>query len=133
MNELYLISSCLGVGAVYVKDRNGIIAQMIGGHQEHSLRAGTVNVAGIVGFARSVELGLEHMNEKVEKMAQISNKFLLAVQQAIPGSVLNGPPIINEQGKANPLRLCNNISIAFPGFSADRLLAFLSQRGVCCR
>ena len=52
-----------GVGALYVKKGTPISAIVYGGHQEQSLRSGTENVAGIVGMAKAIEMGLFYHKE----------------------------------------------------------------------
>ncbi len=114
-----------GVGALYV--RTGVKIQPIiwGGGQEKNLRSGTENTAGMVGFAKAVELVEKNKTKSSEKIFTLSKYFWQEIEKNIPGAVLNGPILGGE-------RLVNNLNITFPGVEAETLLLYLSEYGIFC-
>ncbi len=111
-----------GIGALYV--RNGIEFKkfMDGGHQEKNKRAGTENVAGIVGLGKACELANLHLKEHMTHLRELRDYFIAQVQQKIEGAVLNG-------GMEN--RLPGNANFAFPGIDGEALLLNLDAKGIC--
>lgn len=111
-----------GIGALYV--RNGIEFEkfMDGGHQEKNKRAGTENVAGIVGLGKACELANLHLKEHMTHLRELRDYFIAQVQQKIEGAVLNG-------GMEN--RLPGNANFAFPGIDGEALLLNLDAKGIC--
>lgn len=109
-----------GVGALYVREGTKIAPQSRGGEHERSLRAGTENVAGVVGFAKAIEIAgvaqVEHMRGLRDRLI---NGVLLGIEEAR----LNGHP---------EKRLCNNANFSFKGVEGEALLLRLDMRGVAC-
>ncbi|MGC9320287.1 MAG: cysteine desulfurase NifS [Armatimonadota bacterium] len=81
-----------GVGALYI--RKGFRPEPLihGGGQERRLRAGTENVAGIVGFGRAVELLDRHGPEAVDRIRELRDRLIQGVMDAIPETILSGHP-----------------------------------------
>lgn len=111
-----------GVGALYV--RNGIEFQKFqdGGHQERDKRAGTENVAGIVGLGKAIELVYKDFDEKNEKLLKLREYCISQIIEKIPKTKLNG-----HKSK----RLPGNINISFETEDAETLLWKLDKRGIC--
>lgn len=111
-----------GIGALYV--RNGIEFEkfMDGGHQEKNKRAGTENVAGIVGLGKACELANLHLREHGKHLQELRDYFIAQVQEKIKGAVLNG-------GMEN--RLPGNANFAFSGVDGEALLLNLDAKGIC--
>jgi len=109
-----------GVGALYVKRGTKLKAWQNGGPQEFRLRAGTENVAGIVGFAKAVEIA--NNKKHVEKMTKLRDKLISGILK-IPDVSLNGP-----QGNK---RLCNNANFAFKGVEGEAVSGYLDSFGIC--
>lgn len=112
-----------GVGALYKRRGIKLEPLMYGGQQEFGLRAGTENVAGIVAFARALEIS---QNEKVKTNTQIEkirNYFWTKIQKEIRNVELNGP-LEN--------RLPNNLNICFAGVEAEALMLYLDSYGILC-
>lgn len=109
-----------GVGALYV--RRGIkLDQLIhGGGQERGRRAGTENVAAIVGMARALQLAVEEMDEVAVRERQLRDRLIEGLLQ-IPHSRLNGHP---EQ------RLPGNVNMCFEYVEGESLLLNLDMNGV---
>lgn len=104
-----------GVGALFVKSGLKLQPLQIGGGQENSIRNGTQNVSGIVGFG-------EALSEKmpVDSIASSRDKLLDRLLE-IPGSRLNG---------SRDNRLCNNINISFFGIQGEALMLRLSDDSI---
>ena len=111
-----------GIGALYV--RNGIEFQkfMDGGHQEKNRRAGTENVAGIVGLGKASELANINLKEHIGHFKELRDYFISQVQEKIEGAVLNG---------SLENRLPGNANFAFPNIDGEALLLNLDAKGIC--
>jgi len=110
-----------GVGMLYVRSGTPVASLVVGGGQEHGLRAGTENVAGIVGFARALELAVAELPAETERLRGLRDRFEVAAAAAIPGTRVNG-------GGAE--RLPNVSSIAFPDVDGTALLVNFDLAGV---
>jgi cysteine desulfurase len=112
-----------GIGALYVSKKVHFTPSFFGGSQERKRRPGTENVAGIVGFAKAVDLALLNQNE----MQLIANEFrqiMVSVWQEELGTgsfVVNGHP---------EKRLLHILNASFPGVSTESLLMNLDVEGV---
>lgn len=111
-----------GIGALYV--RNGIEFErfMDGGHQERNKRAGTENVAGIVGLGKACELANQNLQSHMEHLKNLREYFILQVQEKIPEAKLNG---------ARENRLPGNANFSFPSIEGEALLFKLDEKGIC--
>jgi cysteine desulfurase len=111
-----------GVGALYV-NRNARFSPMIfGGSQENKRRAGTENVASIVGLGKAAELALAALEEDEPRVHALRDHFESELLQKIPGVIVNGNP---------DSRLGNTSNLAFPGIDAQALLLMFDQKGIC--
>jgi cysteine desulfurase len=110
-----------GVGALYVRAGTPLAPLVVGGGQEAGLRAGTENVAGIVGFARAFELAAGEFPVEAFRLRGLRDRFERELAAALPGVRVNG-------GEAP--RLPNVSSIAFDGVDAPTLLVRLDLEGV---
>ena len=111
-----------GVGALYVRREIGLEPLIRGGGQEHGLRAGTENVAGIAGFGKAVEMALVRLHgREQERMVLLRDRLELGLINAITGAVRNGP----ERD-----RLCNTLNITLPGIRAESLVLLLDRKGI---
>lgn len=111
-----------GIGALYV--RNGIEFEkfMDGGHQEKNKRAGTENVAGIVGLGKACELANQNLREHMMHLKELRDYFISQVEEKIQGAILNG-------SKEN--RLPGNANFSFPSVDGEALLLNLDSKGIC--
>ena len=109
-----------GVGALYL--RKGVMLDnfMDGGAQENNRRAGTENLASIVGLGEAMMESYENFGEKTAKMAQFRDKLIDGLLR-LPCTRLNG-------GREN--RLCTNVNISFGGIEGEGLLLFLDMKGI---
>jgi len=107
-----------GVGALYVRTplRGGVALtpQLVGGTQEHGLRAGTANVAGIVGFGQAAQLLAQERDKDAAHMLRLRERLRARLAAGIPGLIVNGPTTD---------RLSGNLSVTIPGTDATDLMA----------
>ncbi len=108
-----------GVGALYVRRRREVRLEPIvrGGSQERGLRSGTLNVPGIVGFARAVELCLAEMSTEPERLRGLRDRLCEGLQAAISGTTLNGPALTPPEW-----RLPGNLNLSFAQIDGESLL-----------
>lgn len=111
-----------GVGALYIREGTEIDNYMHGGAQERGKRAGTENVAGIVGMGKAIELATENIEEHNEKMRKMRDQLMTGILE-IPYCRLNGHP---------EKRLPENLNFSFEHIEGESLLLMLDQMGICC-
>ena len=111
-----------GVGALYV--RRGITFRpfLIGGHQERGRRAGTENVAGIVGMGKAAELALCNMATDETRIRGLRDRLEHLLIKSCPGSRLNGHL---------EKRLPNTLNMSFKYLEGEAILVLLDQQGIC--
>ncbi len=113
-----------GVGALYVRrKRVRLEAQIDGGGQELGLRSGTLNVAGIVGFAEAVRLCCDEMPVESRRVAQLRQRLYEGLRQ-IPDVTLNGPELDPE------LRLPHNLNCSFAYVDGEALMMSMKDLAV---
>ncbi len=110
-----------GVGALYV--RGGIALERLieGGAQERGRRAGTENVAGIVGMSVALKEACENMTDRNKRLIAMRDKLIQNLLK-IERSRLNGHPT---------KRLPGNVNMCFNGIEGEALLLMLSAKGIC--
>ncbi len=109
-----------GVGALYMRTGINLPNLIHGGAQERSKRAGTENVASIVGLAKAIELATADIPAKQQRLSKIRNRIINELLK-IPESRLNGDPV---------KRLCGNVNISFRGIEGESLLLSLDLAGI---
>jgi cysteine desulfurase len=112
-----------GVGALYVRrgsERMRLEPLFDGGGQEHGLRSGTLNVPGIVGFAKAVEVCREELAREAERLAGLRGRLWQGLCDGVDDIVLNGPTL-----EIPGLRLPGNLNVGFRGVDGEALLARL--------
>ncbi len=110
-----------GVGALYVRRGTPLLPLINGGGQERRRRAGTENVAGVVGLAAALRLSEERREAQVAHCAALRDRLVAGVLERIPHSSLNGHP---------ERRLPNNANIAFDYVEGESVLLLLDQHGI---
>lgn len=110
-----------GIGALYVKDGINFRKYLNGGHQERNKRAGTENVAGIVGLGKAITLAYNNFEDK--------NKYLYNLRTYLINEIKNNIPDIRINGDIEK-RLQGNINISVNGVEADNILTELDKRGI---
>lgn len=112
-----------GVGALYVRKGTGLIPHLTGGGQEFGLRAGTHNVAYIVGFAEALKLAAEERESRTAHVQPLRDRVIGTVLESIPDSQLTGHP---------EKRLPNHASFVFKDADGNLLLQLLDAAGFAC-
>ncbi len=112
-----------GVGALYIDRRTRFNPYLIGGGQEGGKRAGTENVASIVGLGKACELAANHAEEENTTVRALRDRFENGVLERIPDVQVNGDVAS---------RLPNTTSLSFAGIDAEGILMLLDKEGVCC-
>ncbi len=110
-----------GVGVLYVRTGTKLEPLLHGGGQERGLRAGTENVAGIVGLAAALKKALDHRPGEAARLEGLRDALIDGIRRRVPGAVLNGHPV---------RRLPNNVHFSFPGVDGESLLLNLDLAGV---
>ena len=111
-----------GVGALYLRKKTRIVNLIDGGAQEKNRRAGTENVAGIVGLRKAAELAKERLNQGKEKeIARLRDKLIKGITEKIEHTRLNGHPIKRLPGNAN---------FCFEFIEGESMLLSLDMEGV---
>lgn len=110
-----------GVGVLYVDENIDFVPIQNGGHQEDDKRAGTENVAGIVGLGKAIEIANQGIEEYNNKLLNLRNYFLERIR-VIPYTKING-----DLDK----RLSGNINISFLGVDNRDIMKELNKKGIC--
>lgn len=110
-----------GVGALYLSNDVSIDPIIFGGNQERSRRGGTSNTAGIVGFAKAVEIAMRDMHTNNHKLRALSEYFVTNIKSQIENIIFNAD--IRQ-------KLPHIISICFVGVDGESLLTKLDLNGV---
>lgn len=111
-----------GVGALYVRDGIDFIQLQNGGHQENDKRAGTENVAGIVGLGKAIEIANGNVMHNNGKLLNLRNYCIEQIKNRIPYIRINGD--LNS-------RLPGNINISFLYVNGKDLVKLLAKKGIC--
>ena len=110
-----------GVGALYIRKGLRVSPFMLGGAQEHKKRAGTENLASIVGMGKAIEIAVAEMEEHGKALSRLRDKLIAGVLKTIPDVRLNGHPTD---------RLPNNFNMCFRYIEGESLLMRLDLAGI---
>lgn len=110
-----------GIGALYIRKGVNIMPFQNGGHHERKRRAGTLNVPGIVGFAKAVEIAAGHMRKSDKHMRKLTKRFLGGLQKELKEIYLNGHP---------EARLSNTLNISFRYIEGESLILNFDLKGI---
>jgi cysteine desulfurase len=117
-----------GVGALYVRRRNPHVRlepQIDGGGQEGGARSGTLNVPGIVGFAKAVELALAEMPQEGERLRELRDRLFRGLCERLDDMALNGPALDRPER-----RLSGNLNCSFAGVDGEALMMSMRELAV---
>nr|NIV03314.1 aminotransferase class V-fold PLP-dependent enzyme [Calditrichia bacterium]NIV71517.1 aminotransferase class V-fold PLP-dependent enzyme [Calditrichia bacterium]NIV98077.1 aminotransferase class V-fold PLP-dependent enzyme [Candidatus Saccharibacteria bacterium]NIW78368.1 aminotransferase class V-fold PLP-dependent enzyme [Calditrichia bacterium] len=109
-----------GIGAVYIRRGTGFEKMLSGGAQENNHRAGTENVAGIVGLAKAAKLCYQRLETDSQEIGALRNYLEIQLQQRYDTKI-NGHP---------HNRLYNILNVSFPGCDSETLLMSLDMKGI---
>ena len=110
-----------GVGAIYTRDRDQLTPLIDGGGQEKSLRSGTENVYGIVGFGGACKIASANLNENWSNIKKLRDYLIDRVLSTIPRCYVNG---------SRSQRLPNNAHFSFPGVKGEDIIVKLNEYGI---
>lgn len=112
-----------GVGALFVDRRTAFRPLLVGGEQENSRRAGTENVAAIVGFGKAAELAAAALSREAERIRTLRDWFEAEIAARVSDVSING---------RDAQRVPHTSSISFRGIESDAALIMLDRYNVCC-
>jgi cysteine desulfurase len=110
-----------GVGALFARRGVKIDPILFGGSHENERRAGTENVAAIVGMAKAAELALEKMADEQIRLFHLTEKLAEKLQKSVSGAHRNGHP---------KQRIANTVNFSFEGCEEEGLLLGLDLEGI---
>jgi cysteine desulfurase len=110
-----------GVGALYIRKGTKISPQMLGGHHEMGRRAGTENVAGIVGFGKAAELAKKELTGEARALTALRDRLHKGITGTIEDVTLNGHPA---------KRLPNTLNVRFKYLEGESIILNLDMEGV---
>ena len=111
-----------GVGGLYIRRGAKLGTLIFGGGQESGKRAGTENVAGIVGFGKAAELALNSLDEHIKHSTEIRNYLAEKLTAEIPDVIINGSMDNRHPG---------NINVTFKYIEGESILIQLDACGIC--
>ncbi len=111
-----------GIGALYVRKGTRFFPYIIGGHQEKGRRAGTENVASIIGLGKACELAMKNLDEEVKYLTALRDRLETALLQKCPDSRVNGDAAS---------RLPNTTNLSFEYVEGEAILLRLNEYGIC--
>ncbi len=112
-----------GVGALYIREGVRVADLMDGGAQERGRRAGTENVAGIVGMGEAIRLAEEELSTEAARQSAIRDYMIRRALLEVPGAVLNG---------SREHRLPGNVNLSVPGVRSEVTLFKMDMAGIAC-
>ncbi len=110
-----------GVGALYVRSKTPSAPLIIGGHQEQGMRAGTENVAYIVGLGVACELAMKWIEEEQGRVRKLRDTLEEALLSECPGAKLNGH---------KDHRLPNTTNVSFEYIEGEAILLMLDEKNI---
>jgi cysteine desulfurase len=122
-----------GIGALYVRQRDPVVrldAQIVGGGQQQGRRSGTLNVPGIVGFARALRLCREEMATEVNRITLLRDELAAALMGQLENVQLCGPALDEAYDDGTPLRLPGNLNVSFGDVDGEALLLAMGNLAV---
>lgn len=111
-----------GIGALYVSENIKFNKFINGGHQEKNMRAGTENVAGIVGLGEAINLADKNLEKHQSKMTNLRNYFFEEILKNFKDVKINGD-LSN--------RLPGNANLSFKNINGNKILLDLDKYGIC--
>ena len=111
-----------GVGAIYINKNVEFEKIQDGGHQEKNKRAGTENIAGIVGLAKAIELADKNLEKYNSKLITLRDFYFDEITKNIPNVKING---------SKEKRLPGNANVSFKNINGEQLLLELDSLGIC--
>lgn len=112
-----------GIGALYIRKGVRIDNLIHGGGQERARRAGTENIAAVVGLGKAIELATKDIESHMERLSALRDKLIDGILEKVPYSYLNGP--------RGDKRLPGNVNVRFTYIEGESILLSLDFEGIC--
>ena len=109
------------IGLLWAKDAVQLTPLIVGGGQENGLRSGTENVAGIIGFAKALDIAEAKRKAENDRLQKLKYYFTKKLTAVFPDVIISG------YGKQS---LAHIVHASFPGFDAERILFSLEAYGI---
>jgi len=110
-----------GIGLLFVRRGTPLKPQLFGGHQERNLRSGTLNVPGIIGLAKALDMAQKNRLAFNNKVGKLRNDFIKKLLKLVPSLIITVDQSLVSAMHAN---------IIFPKVSGDALLSALDEKGI---
>jgi cysteine desulfurase len=120
-----------GIGALYIRQGSPLVRlspQITGGGQQQGRRSGTLNVPGIVGFAKALELCEAEMTTEQHRLAELRHRLFTSLTESLNGLHLCGPTW--ESPRISSLRLPGNLNVAFGDVDGEALMLEMATLAV---
>lgn len=117
------INAPKGIGILYVKKDIQIEKIISGGHQEKDKRAGTENIAGIVGIGKACEIANKNLNTHIRNLKRLRDYYISRLQKEMPDKIHINGTLEN--------RLPGNANVSFEGLDSSELIFRLDEKGIC--
>lgn len=111
-----------GTGILYKRSGLKLSPLVFGGEQEHGLRAGTENVAGIVSAGYAIEESANLMADEAKRLSMMIEDTVQGIREIIPSVRVNGN---------SDCRLPGTVNLGFDGVSGESLMHLLDLKGIC--
>jgi cysteine desulfurase len=111
-----------GMGVLYIRKGTKIDPLLQGGGQERNRRAGTENLAGIVGLATALDIALRTMTEEASRLRNLRDRLVSGILSSVPHTRLNGHPT---------QRLPGNVNVSVDFVEGESMLLLLDGYGIC--
>jgi cysteine desulfurase len=111
-----------GIGVHYIRKGTRIDPLLHGGGQERNRRAGTENLAGIVGMATALDIATRTMDKEKERVQELRDRLISGILGTIPHTRLNGHPT---------KRLPGNVNVSVEFVEGESMLLLLDREGIC--
>lgn len=117
------INAPKGIGALYIKDGIKLEKFINGGHQEKNKRAGTENVAGIVGLGKACQIANRNMEKHIKYLKKLRDYYIDRLKKEFPEKIrING---------SMEKRLPGNANISFKNEESSKIIYKLDEKGIC--
>jgi len=110
-----------GIGALVIRDRKAVTAQVVGGGQQFGIRPGTENVAGAVALGCAAKLAAAEVAEHQARLERLRDRLIVGLRAAVPDLTVNGEPAPRAPHVAN---------LSVPGADGQSLLMHLDLAGI---
>jgi cysteine desulfurase len=128
-----------GIGALYIRRRDPVVRlepQIVGGGQQEGRRSGTLNVPGIIGFAKALELCAQELaatssaHAESNRLATLRDQLFDPIRNELDDVLLCGPSFSARYDDGTPLRLPGNLNLSFGNVDGEALLLSMGNLAV---